>query len=368
MSDVRTMLERGVGGATPPPDGFERMLRRRERRHRNQRIAAGVVGFAIFLAAIWIVATGGPFDRALTPAVPGQETGPTLPEGAAGIGLKGLALEGATPSTPETGELVLNILFGHVSGGDPGRFRVYLYADGRLIWERLADRTGGANPYATPYSTGLVEQRLTPEGVELLRSEVLSTGLFDHDLNLSSGEGLYFGRIEVRDGARFVRVTWGECCEPGNEDVPRTSPTPEQASALEQLDARFANPAAWLPASAWEAREIRAFVPSRYSLCLERLGDVALAQVLASLPHPAEDLLRAWNQTFDKSSYRAGLRTTAYVWCSATTTERARALAEVLRDAGIRDNGGDIFGLVFHAEQDGPDVSISFDALLPNQS
>jgi hypothetical protein len=26
MSDLRTILERGVGGATPPPDGFDRML------------------------------------------------------------------------------------------------------------------------------------------------------------------------------------------------------------------------------------------------------------------------------------------------------------------------------------------------------
>src|SRR4029453_8522622 len=43
MSDLRAILERGVGGATPPPDGFERMLRRRDRKRRNQRIAAGVV-------------------------------------------------------------------------------------------------------------------------------------------------------------------------------------------------------------------------------------------------------------------------------------------------------------------------------------
>ena len=33
----------------------ERMLRRRDRKRRNQRIAAGVVGIAIFVAAVWIV-------------------------------------------------------------------------------------------------------------------------------------------------------------------------------------------------------------------------------------------------------------------------------------------------------------------------
>lgn len=63
MSDVRTILKRGIGGATPPPDGFERMLRRRDRKRRNQRIAAAAVGIVVFAAAVWIVTTGGPFDR-----------------------------------------------------------------------------------------------------------------------------------------------------------------------------------------------------------------------------------------------------------------------------------------------------------------
>jgi len=78
MSDLRTMLERGVGGATPPPDGYERMLRRRDRKRRNQRMAAGILGFAVFVAAIWIVTSGLSFDRAATPAVPGP-TGPADP-------------------------------------------------------------------------------------------------------------------------------------------------------------------------------------------------------------------------------------------------------------------------------------------------
>ena len=83
MSDVRTILERGVGGAAPPPDGFERMLRRRDRKRRNQRIAAGVVGFAVFVAAVWIVTGAGSTDRTQTPVAPGggvtgpAETDPT---------------------------------------------------------------------------------------------------------------------------------------------------------------------------------------------------------------------------------------------------------------------------------------------------
>jgi Tol biopolymer transport system component len=74
MADIRTLLERGYAGSTPPPDGFERMLRRRDRKRRSQRIAAGVVGIAVFVVAVWIVTTVGSFDRT-QPAV----TGPTLP-------------------------------------------------------------------------------------------------------------------------------------------------------------------------------------------------------------------------------------------------------------------------------------------------
>jgi hypothetical protein len=83
MADIRTLLERGYADATPPPDGLERMLRRRDRKRRNQRIAAGVVGIALFVAAVWIVTSGLSFDRTQTPAATGRvetgsaETGPT---------------------------------------------------------------------------------------------------------------------------------------------------------------------------------------------------------------------------------------------------------------------------------------------------
>jgi dipeptidyl aminopeptidase/acylaminoacyl peptidase len=57
---------------------FERLVRRRDRKHRNERIAAGVVGIAVFVAAVWIVMSVGSVDRTRTPAVPGgAETGPT---------------------------------------------------------------------------------------------------------------------------------------------------------------------------------------------------------------------------------------------------------------------------------------------------
>jgi hypothetical protein len=76
LSDTRELLQRGVEGFEPLPDAFERVLVRHDRKRRNQRVAAGVVGIALFVPAIWIVAAGGAFDRTQTPAAPGSETGP----------------------------------------------------------------------------------------------------------------------------------------------------------------------------------------------------------------------------------------------------------------------------------------------------
>lgn len=53
MSETKELLRRGVGDFEPMPDAFERVLVRRDRKHRNQRVAAGVLGIAVFtLAAI----------------------------------------------------------------------------------------------------------------------------------------------------------------------------------------------------------------------------------------------------------------------------------------------------------------------------
>ena len=56
MSETKELLRRGVGGFEPMPDAFERVLVRRDRKRRNQRVAAGVLGIAVFaLAAIGFV-------------------------------------------------------------------------------------------------------------------------------------------------------------------------------------------------------------------------------------------------------------------------------------------------------------------------
>ena len=130
MSEHTKLFERAAARYEPPDLAMDGLLKRRDRERRNQRITAGVVGIAVFVAAVWIVTSGGVFDRTQTPAVPGgaetgpAETGPAYER----IGFVGLPPEGAAPSTPERGELVLEF-----HGGTPST-DMWLYADGRLIW------------------------------------------------------------------------------------------------------------------------------------------------------------------------------------------------------------------------------------------
>lgn len=358
--DRYDVLERFAPLFEPSEPSFQEFLRRRDRRRRNQRITAGVVGIAVFVAAVWILATGWPFHRTQTPAVPGPTVPPT-PR----VGFIGLPPEGATPSSPESGELVLGIGFGH-TGGDAGRFSLHLYADGRLIWQRIGDLPGGSNRS----STGLIEQHLTPEGIGLVLAEVLSTGLFDDDRELvGAAPGLHYGGIEVRAGDRVIHLTWGGAGFEQGSDPIATTPTPDQARALERLDARLEHLASWLPASAWAEQEMRAYVPSRYSVCYSG-RDEALERprILDMLPAPAEDLLRALDTTRDEFN---GSRGSIPYWCSVVTTEEARALAQILNDAGVRERYEDVFGLGYVFGQRDPGamaVSLSFEPLLPNET
>jgi hypothetical protein len=68
VDEYGSLLER-AGSTFPPLDlEHESILRRRDRKRRGQRIAAGVVGITVFLAAVWIVTTGGSLDRTHSPA------------------------------------------------------------------------------------------------------------------------------------------------------------------------------------------------------------------------------------------------------------------------------------------------------------
>jgi len=74
MSETKELLRRGVGEFEPMPDAFDRVLARRDRKRRNQRVAAGVLGIAVFaLAAIGFVRLlGSEGTPASDPASPFQ--------------------------------------------------------------------------------------------------------------------------------------------------------------------------------------------------------------------------------------------------------------------------------------------------------
>jgi hypothetical protein len=344
MIDERQVFERVMRGFVPPDDSLERLLNRRDRKRRNKRIAAGVVGIAVFVAAVWIVMSVGSLDRSETSVVPGgdvtgpAETGSTVPPETERVGFIGLPPEGAAPSTPERGELVLEF-----HGGTPSSdmwTSMWMYTDGRLIWRLFPTNVPyGANGY---WGTGLLEQRLTPEGLDLVLSEVISTGLFDKNLDLAI-EGLTpvdikcgFGDfIEVRNRDRLVRLNWVQGC--GEPELQLA--TPEQADAVVRLIGRLADPASWLPEHAWEDQEIKAYVPSRYAICGNRvdLPDGAVwpktSEIVDLLPGPVKALIYADGRVIAVRGFLGGPNDDDV--CYEVTTDEARAIVRALDDAGL---------------------------------
>jgi hypothetical protein len=218
-------------------------------------------------------------------------------------GFIGLPPMGATPSAPESGKLVIQYRV-DAEGLEHPAGRGWVYTDGRLITLReKSDLPEAANRW----SSGFLEQRLTPEGVDLLRSEIVSTGLFDHHQPAGINSSPH-NVIQVRIGDRLVR----------HQGFP------------ERLQERLADLESWLPASAWANRQIRAYVASRYAITYGgQFQTIERSRILALLPARAEDLLR------DQDAVPLhGFNPPRYV--SDLTTEEARALARALDDAGLK--------------------------------
>lgn len=244
-------------------------------------------------------------------------------------GFIGLPPEGATPSAPESGELVLRWLGRSETLGGRPLVRVWVYADGRIIWSQTASRSGGIPEGASELTSGYLEQRLTPEGVELLRSEVigllegsrtpLETVPTDDDPRRGA-----FG-VEVRDGDRLVRL---------REQSEGTMAMPEQLSARRRIDALLTDPASVLPSSAWAVREVRAYVPSHYAVCIRTSPPKNASQLLSLLPTRAADVLRDTAPTRidgDVVEAREGYTVVlgrSVTYCFKVATEEAREVAE----------------------------------------
>ena len=249
-------------------------------------------------------------------------------------GIVGLPPVGATPSAPKSGMLEMYYWI-----NDP-RSRSWVYADGRLI------------RFGVPPRRGFLEQRLTREGVKLLRSEIVSAGGFGHAQPPPGSTSLDPLGIQVRKGDRLVPLRW--------------------ASDLKRLEARLTNPGSWLPASAWKQPKVRAYVPSRFRVCaaavvvpdLDKPGQgrgvqMSPARIVALLPAAAQNVFRGrdWN------ARGAG------PGCFAVTTNEARSLAKALDGAGpATKRAGSAIRLHYTFDAPGPSrqVWIGFDPFLPH--
>jgi hypothetical protein len=339
----RASLDRilpAAGGAADWNDVMTR-LRVQQRRRRRQIVALAAATLVVVVGAASAFGTVRDFflDR----------------------GFIGLPPVGATESAPESGELVVH----WEEFWRPHDFaRVWVYADGRIIWDREGPVPGGANEL----TSGYLEQRLTPEGVELIRSAL--DGLVDRSRALLTtrpddprpapyaGLALFVptdypawhGSVEVPDGNRLVGLQWqnlgtGPDVAWVRDHYDGTNATPEQLAALRRLDAILTPPASVLPPSAWALREARAYVPSHYAVCIHTSPPKDPSQLLSFLPKRAADALRDKSRTrYDGEviEAREGGRTVvlgrSVTYCSKLTTEEAREVADAL--SGLKRESG----------------------------
>jgi hypothetical protein len=276
MPDVQEVFRAATHDLSPEPGLVERVMRRGDRKRRNQRIGAGAIGGVIGLVLVAVVAR-----HAFTDPTPADEPSPSP---VARVGFIGVPPEGAEPSTPVTGELVLE--FHHSGRGSTSGYDtdLYVYADGRIVWQRSGAPTGVPEG-ASERSTGYLEQTLTPEGVEALRRVVLDSGLVSGHTRLRVRCGddpdVCSGRVSVRGEGRNASLAWyGSGARPATE---------AELDTIRGLVERLLDPRAWLSDTAWEDRRIRAFVASRYLVSLPIYGN--LTPDLSRLPPPADEIL-----------------------------------------------------------------------------
>ncbi|HEU0304180.1 MAG TPA: hypothetical protein VFR32_06325 [Gaiellaceae bacterium] len=282
-------------------------------------------------------------------------------------GFIGLPPVGATPSAPESGELEI---FYRVS------VRAWVYADGRLIW--LGGRSDLPES-ANPLSTGFLEQRLTPDGVELLRSEIAAAGDFGNPDELAPPPG----RPPCPSG---VTPSEGNCQLPTPEpapDAPIRVPFHTQivvaglgtlvhvdhARDLTRLQARLSDPGSWLPASAWADQDIRAYVATKYGVCYSGWPPdepVEQSRIVSLFPASTRDLLGSATERQGPLFGSPGHLRPSHEYCFDATTDEARALVAALDAAGFRRKGA--VRLNYDILDGGPDPegALYFEPYLPH--
>ena len=89
MIDERDLVERAITALVKDEPSFEGLLRRRERRHRHQRIAAGVVAMIVVAAVVGAslvdYVRSSPKPLGVAPATPFRQDGEVLEHGSGGL-------------------------------------------------------------------------------------------------------------------------------------------------------------------------------------------------------------------------------------------------------------------------------------------
>jgi hypothetical protein len=210
MIDERELLEHAMRRFEPEPGFTDRIYHRRDRKRRNQRIAAGVVGIAVFVAAVWAVTSVSSMDRSeevVVPAVSGT-TGPTKTEPTKTEPTGPEEEPITTQASPNPDDVWRKDSLGagrdevvayYVDHYVPF---VYVYADGRVL---SATRSA---PYVK-------ERRLTPEGVDLVQSGAVGPYSF-----IGEGPDLPEGAWADDASKRYVPSRYSVCFQnrgkPGN--------------------------------------------------------------------------------------------------------------------------------------------------------
>ena len=201
-----------------------------------------------------------------------------------------------------------------------------------------ADRGSADAYYWRPFNPhkivdGLRITNLTPEGVDEVMSFVRA--------NARPGDSGTVGTwIRMREGETLVEVY-------------ASGPV---------LAERLLAPERWLPESAWAEKQVRAYVPSQFSLCAEQ--DPA-SWFPDALPEGAARILRARPLVEPQGGEPPSL-------CAVVTTEEARTVLTALEDAGA-DRLPDVYAVSYvltvrRGTAEVRDVTLVFEPLLPDGS
>ena len=286
------------------------------RRRRRVAVTAIVASLAVFGASV--LGLGFGFARS-SPA-----GGPELPVAQADL----------VPAYPVASAELVASFYTHWSAG-AGDHWIYVYDDGRVV----------------SHARGWVQQRLTSDGLELLRAGIIASGILAPDRYTEVQEQWSTAFVQLRIDS-VLTVAW----------APPTSAEDGAVDAFHRAIGRLIHFENWLPAEAWAQREMTAYEPSGYAACADggRPGTSAITDepatfataaerdaVLAYLPEDAAAVLAAGPRflTFDAETdaYIASGSTPSsdVIGCRHLTPAQAQFVVDALVRGGwgVEDSG-----------------------------